>query len=171
MSLKGLSAQFMARRRSLLAYAYALVQDYASAEDLAQETYLEMADACEKGTEIGDLGAWCRSVVRHKVFRVWREQKRGRCVLVPDLAERLADAFEEHAAEVDSWEQKSRALSRCLDKLQAKHRKVIDQKYLGGLSAERIAEQMHSTRAAVYALLARLRRTLQACIASSTGEV
>ncbi len=56
-------------------YAYSLVGNEAEAEDITQETFLELFRAQASGESVQWIGAWMRTVAKRLVYRNYRETR------------------------------------------------------------------------------------------------
>ena len=161
--LPRLSAQFLAGRERLFAYALALVRSRTVAEDLFQDTYLALTQAVARGEAIADLPAWCRGVVRNLALRHWQERQRLAHLPSGELLDRIDRAF---AEEADDDEHLMRALATCRGTLGGDALGLLDLKYVQDLPMRTIAERTRRTERAVITALARIRRRLMDCIAT-----
>lgn len=151
----------MERRTELLAYARIIVGDYALAEDIFQEA---LVVAVEGGPELPDqdFGRWIREVVRRNALEALRKQQRRPRLLDPVLLEALEPAWE---ALDGRWTQDSgTALRDCMEKLSAKARRFLADRYENGLTGQKLAERMGLTVKSAYATLTRIHRALETCV-------
>ena len=65
---------------ALVAYAYAMLTDYAAAEDVVQNALLVVARRHEDFEEGSSMLAWCRSIVRSEVLAHLSKRRRERPV-------------------------------------------------------------------------------------------
>ena len=130
-------------RVDLVAYARALLGDFAEAEDAVQETMLVVVKKFEQFQEGTSMLAWCRSMVRLEVLRMKQKRRRERT-----LAERLLDdavdaAFAEskEVRQHDDTETWRSALERCLAQISERGRRILKARFIDGveLSSDRRA--------------------------------
>ena len=153
-------------RADLMAYARALLGNYAAAEDVVQETMLVVVKKFDQFQHGTSMLAWCRSIVRLEVLRLKQRNQRERT-----LAERLLDdaidaAFEEfqtarHRDDAESWRE---ALQRCLQQVPERGRGVLKARFADELSYQQIGERVGMTIEAVRKALFRLKRQLRSCV-------
>ena len=68
------------------------------------------------------------------------------------------------ASDASSRNVASQCLARCIERLPAEHRKLLQLRYSDGLAIEAIARQVERTGEAVYRALSRIRRALHDCV-------
>ncbi len=61
--------------KQLLRYAYSLVQNWSEAEDITQETFVELFRANASGKPVEWIGAWTRTVSKRIAYRNYRERR------------------------------------------------------------------------------------------------
>ena len=155
-------------RTELLAYARALLGNYAAADDVVQEALLVVFKKFDQFQEGTSILAWCRSIVRIEVLLAKRRHQRER-----SLPERLLDdaidaAFDEFQAagrnEAESWRE---ALRRCLERVPERGRRVLSGRFADELSYQQIGERLGMTIEAVRKALFRLKRQVKSCVERS----
>jgi len=127
------------------------VRDAHSAEDLVEETFLELVRNC-RGVTGGPqaIRAWVYRAARNNLYDLRRRQGRR--------PERLMDTLpEERAAELSPAEQvvdkdTAAALRTALAALPPKQQEVLTLRYLGDLSGPEVAEVLDTTEGAVRSL-------------------
>ena len=157
-AVKGL----MKDRARLIAYIYAIVRDWHLAEDLFQDV---SALAIEKHDRIVDsdhLLLWARKAARNKSLEALRKRKYTPLTLADDVIELLDGAW----LEIDRTDSDLEVdyLRICLQKLSPRAQRVVNLKYVEGLSGVQIAELVGSKVHSVYVSLTRAHRNLEACI-------
>lgn len=167
--LSNLSRRFLAQRDELFAYAYCLVRSRPVAEDIFQDVYVALAAAAERGEDIADLPGWCRGVARNLAHRHWQQRERTRAMPSEELVEAIDASFREPPAADD--DALHRALAACRERLARSAAELLDLRYARDLSLAEIARRTGRGEHALAVALARLRRTLMACIRSRLGEV
>lgn len=147
--------------RALTLYVYALVSRQADAEDILQQTKMEMWKSFggfERGT---NFVAWARKVAFHQILGYRRKSKRDPLPLSDEMLEKLSD----HVAGLSEHDQLRReALESCLHRMTGDQRRLILLRYQEELGVDRIAEKLSSTPGAVYRALSRMRLGLADCV-------
>lgn len=155
--------QFLASQRVLRAYVQAATRDVHETDDLLQQVGHELWERFDEYDPSRPFGAWAMGYARIQVLR-WRQQ-RARSSKVKPLSqaaiEAVAAAAEGFAAEPDD---RPALLAACLQRLEAKVRKLLELRYMTGLPIKEIADQLGRQVAAVEMALVRARRALRECV-------
>jgi len=161
---------FLASERELFRYVAALVPDISDAEEIVQQTAVELWGRFDRFDPSQAFTPWaCRfalNVVKQWVSR--REKWRG--LLDEGLAEQLAGRREELRP---AFDQRMKHLDGCLEKLPAEQRGIVQAYYFRRESVEAIAANARRSVEGVYKVLQRVRAMLRECIerAMRTGEM
>lgn len=148
--------------RELAAFVRMLVGGGDRAEDLYQETCLEIWRSRERFESGADFGRWARGVARNVVLRACRS--RGGAPTTPfgpEVVEQLAEAWEER---LDGPTEREVALRACLDELSAPHQQLMDLAYREERSHAEVAASTGRTTGSVKVLLHRIRKKLMDCV-------
>ncbi len=132
-------------------------------DDVAQEVYLDFALHPERRpSEVAPL-RWLRGMARNCSHEYFRSQSRqGRQLSA--IADLLVTPASDDAHEAETQEIHLQALERCLDKLPADHRSLIEGHYRDGRPVAELAAEQGRTAGAMHMLLARLREALRHCM-------
>ncbi len=157
----------MRHREALVAYAFALLRNWASAEDVFQESLLIMAKKWEEFRPDGEILAWARGIVRFKALDALRAGGREQLVGDEELfglidrrfQERLTDEFSERLAAMKT------ALETCVGKLGKVARMLLLSFYRDGLSANDLAQRERRSVNGLRVELFRIRQALRRCCA------
>ena len=147
---------------ALVAYAHALLADYAAAEDVVQNAFLVVARRYEDFEEGTSILAWCRGIVRLEILSHLRERRREPAVEDRILQDAMDAAFVAH----QSAEAGPRAdhLRDCLAKLAGRARDLIRLRYEENAGYEQIAEALQMGLEAVRKGLLRTKQQLRECV-------
>ena len=140
-------------------YAYALLRDTHTAEDITSQVMLALLKGIEQiDPENPKISAWLRSVVRHKVADHHRQVYRAKDHL-PGVAQQQLSRDEplDPSAELLAAEKKTQILD-ILDNLPERQRIALEWKYVEGLRIREITQRLEETEKAVEATLYRARR-------------
>ena len=155
-------------RSRILAMIVAMVHDFEVAEDLFQETVLEILKSEDQFDPLRSFTPWACGVAKNVVRRYWRRQKqqptRGVSDLVADLAQVSAEAAD------DLWRHERVALRRCLQKLPARMQQLLLLRYAHNCKGRELAERAAYRQGSIRTTLARLRRQLRQCIQVQTAQ-
>jgi len=147
--------------RRLYAYVMSLVVNLEDADEIVQNTKLklwEQFDRFERGT---DFAAWACTVGYYEVlsFRNARAGEREQ------FGEAFVQAVAAQAAEVaDTQDARRRALSVCLEKLDAATRAFVLRSYTAGVQIKDVAAEIGRSVTATYQYLWRTRKRLHDCV-------
>ena len=154
--------QFVANEPQVRAFVRACLPDAADVDEVMQETSLvawkKFVDRPEPDSA---FGAWLCLIAKYEILMHRRRHARDRLVLDEDVIELLA---EEASDEVSRREAHLRTLDACLEELPRERRELLRAAYAPGAMIKDLAVQVGRTEAALYQLLARLRRTLLECV-------
>jgi RNA polymerase sigma-70 factor, ECF subfamily len=151
----------------LFGYLYALVHNASDAEDLYQETSLELWSKFSEYREGTNFFAWATTTARYKVLNFVRVRKR-RWQFTVELQGKLSNVFDE--LDADLLEVRLEALEGCKEKLTEVDRKLLDACYGSDLSLRETADQLGRSPKSVYRALDRIREVLMKCIEDSLGK-
>jgi RNA polymerase sigma-70 factor (ECF subfamily) len=148
-------------QRRLFLFILAQAPNPVEAEEILQETNLVIWRKSHTYREGTNFYAWgCRIAVL-EVLK-FRDRRRRQAVI-------LSDAFVEAIAReavfnVESLEERRRALLACLARLAPSDRDLIRRRYAPGETGKTVARQLGRPANSVYQSLSRIRRTLLDCI-------
>ncbi len=147
-----------AHHAALWRYLRYLGADRSLADDLVQETFVQLMQDQPQQRSPRETAGWLRTVARNRFLMQLRRERRQ----VPfDLD--AADAAWE-ASDADHTEVRHAALRECLQTLQGKAREVVMLRYEQQLSGEEIAKRLGISHANVRVLLHRVRESLRQCV-------
>jgi RNA polymerase sigma-70 factor (ECF subfamily) len=169
--------QFVAARDHVLAFVLALTRNREASEEVVQELSVHVLRQAERGAEPDDPLAWMLGAARHRVADYYRARTRDERNLkrLMAMAAEMEAAFVEHrpalseegsAGGSDEEREDPRAshLRRCLEKLSAKTRLMLDARYARSASIDAIAAKLSWTSGSVKVALAKARRALGDCV-------
>ena len=131
------------------------------AHDVLQNTNVAL---CKRANDYDDSRpflAWAFVFARFEVMAWRKTQQRSHLVLDDELVNQFADELVEGD---DSCGQRLAALEQCLERLPARQRELLAERYEFNRSVQRIAARLDMSDNSVAALLYRIRRSLQTCI-------
>lgn len=149
-------------RSKIMAVIIAMVRDFDLAEDLFQQTVLEILRGAEFDAS-RDFLPWASGVARNVVRRHWRsaaKQPTAGSQEWLDVLSRLAVEEQEE----DVWQAERAALHVCLNKLPDKMRRLFLLRYGQNCKAEELARQSSFPLGSLRTTLARLRLKMRHCI-------
>ncbi|MCE9619668.1 MAG: RNA polymerase sigma factor [Planctomycetes bacterium] len=147
----------------LMAFACAVCRDRAAADDLFQETLLRAWKGLEEYDRARPFGAWLRGIARNTAYELFRKSMRTVDDAVLNVVAAQADRFD--GTQGTEFREQLEVLEECIAALTRPYAETIEMTYRGGLSIERIAEQVSSNTEAVKKRLQRARAMIAECLA------
>lgn len=153
--------QFTRSQRALYLFILAQIGNVAEAEEVLQETNVDILAKHEQFQQGTNFLAWARQVATFEVLQ-WRQRKgRDRLRFSDEFVEAVA---REAAEQSEQTEARRKALELCLEKLRPEDRELIQTRYQPGNSGKELAEDLGRPANSVYQSLGRIRRMLLECI-------
>lgn len=160
---EALSKEFLNQRHSLMAFIRGMLRDDVIADDIFQEVWVQLYQACENGTEIQDLAKWMRGVARNLILKHWRKERSSKVVVNSEILEITSVIFDEQDAQREYWDQRRKALRQCMGKLPVGSRQLLELRYDNKHPVARIAEILNKSAASIMMNLSRIRTSLSQC--------
>jgi RNA polymerase sigma-70 factor, ECF subfamily len=153
-------------RDALLSHSYAMLRDWAQAEDVLQEAFVIAVEKGEEFQEGSNIYSWVRQIVHFKTLEALRARKTQAIPQEEELLETVAATLESHLDEESAERQKVRqvALQECVAKLERFQLGVLEGFYWQSKSCEELAVSCGKSVNAVRLLLSRLRQGLRDCV-------
>jgi RNA polymerase sigma-70 factor (ECF subfamily) len=153
--------EITACQSALYAYVCALLSGSAGASDVLQETNLVLWEkAAEYDPHLPFL-PWAFRIAHFQVLAHRKKCAREKLLFDDEMLAAVSDAIRRRDATAD---QELEALDRCLAKLPAHHRSVVDARYVDAEPVESIAARLGRAPNAVAAELYRARKLLADCV-------
>lgn len=149
-----------AHQRQLWRFLVALGCNAADADDLTQETFLNLLRGNFTWQGHEETGAYLRKAAKNLFISSLRRRKLA--LLAPnfdDVDAQWAD-FERECP----FDRRVELLRQCIDALEDRPRKAVDLRYRDDASRERMARELGLSEAGVKTLLERLRDRLRECV-------
>ena len=150
----------------LVAYAYALLRDWALAQDVVQNAYLVVMEKWRDFEPGTSLFAWTRAIVRLKSLEMIRTRSRESTAdgeLLGELVEQSMNEYLDEGA-ADRQREMMHKLQTCLQKITERSIELLLERYAKRRSYDEMASIFSMSVEAVRKSLYRVRRTLQACV-------
>jgi RNA polymerase sigma-70 factor (ECF subfamily) len=154
--------RFVRSQDRIYAYVALLLPNRADAEEVFQQTSLILWKKWQQFDPARDFVRWACGVAHLEVRNFLRKHAdKGRVYLSEDV---LAEVAEVRLESHDVLEARRQALRRCLDRLEAGTRELLERCYAGRESIKTIAESRGQRPNVLYMTLKRLRRALFDCV-------
>ncbi len=148
-----------------MAMIIAMTGDFETAEDLFQETIVEILKSQTLFDFERSFIPWACGVARNVVHRYWKK-KQNTTKKYSGLIEDLARLSTE--AENDIWRKERIALRHCLQKVPEHLRKLLLLRYGYNYKGRKLAEKADIRQGSIRTTLSRLRNKLRRCIQLQT---
>jgi RNA polymerase sigma-70 factor (ECF subfamily) len=151
----------------LRTYICTLVRDRSVTDDLLQEANLALWKNRTAFDSNRDFISWACGMALIAVLRYRRKVASDKLLFDEALLNTLTADFIE---QVEDWELRERALSKCLKKLSVKDRWLLETRYSSGVTTAQIAQQLGRPLSTVYSSLARIREALFRCMQMAIAQ-
>jgi len=161
MSSSLLAREWAKSQQSIAAYIASLVSNFTEAEELLQETAMQVFQNADRYDSQRPFLPWALGIARN-VVRHYRRQQSSRRKLFEDVViEELAKEFEELAGHREDL---CRSLVSCQKELPDHHQYLCSLRYEQDLSPQEIASRLNVTSGQVRMSLQRIREQLGKCV-------
>lgn len=151
-------------RGMLFGFIYSLVRDVAVAEEILQEVAVVAMEKERRADEIiREPAAWLKEVVRRLVQAGFRTRQGRLITLDQEYLEQVSLGFQD-AAGGDFHHTRLDALGSCLERMNDRHRALLQRRYVAGDSYDDIAKGSNRSPGALRVLVHRLQRQLADCV-------
>src|SRR5436190_17657217 len=142
-------------------YINAVVPDFQEAEDLLQDVAVILLRKFPEYDGQRPFAAWAIGIAKREVLMARRRHARSLLCYQPDLLDRISEAYEELAPELEA---RSRALRDCLRTIRGRASQLLLLRYEDALKPNAIAGRIGMAVVAVRVMLSRARAALRECI-------
>jgi RNA polymerase sigma-70 factor, ECF subfamily len=149
-------------RSRLLAVIIAMVRDFDAAEELFQETVVEILRSQDRYVSGRAFFPWACGIAKNVVRRYWERESRKPLPLAQEVLARLAEIATD--TEPELWREEQAALQVCLQKLPPRQNRLFVLRYGHNLKGQNLAERARIKQGSIRTTLARLRGQLRRCI-------
>jgi RNA polymerase sigma-70 factor, ECF subfamily len=162
------AARWTAAQPAIAAFVRSLIFNLTSAEEVLQRVAVALVRKYERYDPSRPFVAWAIGVAKFEVLYYRRQQAMDKHIFDDELVEKIADSYQ---ILVEKFNPYGDALSKCLDELEGRPRKVVHLRYADGLTTPNIAEELQITVGAVRMLLWRARGALRQCVEQRIADV
>jgi RNA polymerase sigma-70 factor, ECF subfamily len=147
--------------RQWKAYVVSLLPNWADADDILQDTKLELWERFAEYDPAGDFGAWARKIILFRVMTFRTRSGRERAHFSQEAFDLVAV---EAAHIVDQADVRFRVLASCLQKLTDAARQLLWRCYATGVTIKDVALSLGRSIRGTQQAVAKIRSDLQQCI-------
>jgi RNA polymerase sigma-70 factor, ECF subfamily len=160
---------FLSSERELFRYVAALVPDVGDAEEIVQQTAVELWKKFDQYDAQQPFTPWACRFAIHIVKQWVASRQRWQSLLERGLAEELVNRRDQLRPQ---FEIRLSHLDQCLEKLPPEQRGIVEAYYFRRQSIDAIAAETRRSVESVYKTLQRIRLLLRQCIerAEQKGE-
>lgn len=145
-----------------------MVHDFDLAEELFQETVVEILKSEESFDPTRKFVPWACGVAKHVVLRHWKRQKQaptnGKSSILAELASIVVEGDDQ------LWRGERVALRRCFQKLNPRMQRLLLLRYGHNIKGKQLSQQAAIEAGSIRTTLARLRCQLRQCIHAQTVQ-
>lgn len=139
-----------------------MVRDYELAEELFQETVIEILKSEERFDPTRRFVPWACGIARNVVLQHWRKNSKVASSGLTDLISELAIVASE--GDDESWRQERIALQNCVQRLPQKMQRLVLLRYGHNIKGNELAKMSRIRAGSIRTTLSRLRSKLRCCI-------
>ncbi|NOY41386.1 MAG: sigma-70 family RNA polymerase sigma factor [Planctomycetes bacterium] len=158
---------FLANQRRIFSYVVVLVPNFATAEDIVQESAAMMWEKFDQFTPGTNFAAWAIRIAKFKVLEHRRRGQRKRLLFSDDLVVQIADDAADMADEAAA---RDRALAHCIEELGERERQLVSLRYTQGSTLEKMGLQIDRSVVTVRKRLRSILAALEKCISRRIAE-
>jgi RNA polymerase sigma-70 factor (ECF subfamily) len=168
-SKDGLFLEITQHRSRIMGVIVAMVRDFDAAEDVFQDTVVEILRSADRFDRSREFLPWAKGIARNVVKRYYRSASRGMSAVDVQNLEYMGGLMEEDP-EADVWEEERKALRHCLEKVDARNRRLLALRYERNIKGRRLAGCLNLSEKSVRTILHRVRGALRRCIERRVGR-
>jgi RNA polymerase sigma-70 factor (ECF subfamily) len=161
-------ALIVAQQAGVWRYLRYLGCDRAQADDLTQETFLQVLRHGFEERGERETGAFLRTVARNCFLMSVRKTRHVQNVEDLDLADAT---YEQGRGDEEAGEARLRALRQCLETIQGRARHALEMQFMQHRTGEDIAIALEMSHENVRVTLHRAKQALKKCIEGKLGQV
>ncbi|MCO6043675.1 sigma-70 family RNA polymerase sigma factor [Aeoliella sp. ICT_H6.2] len=153
----------------MFSFIYSMLHNQADAEDVYQQTTIVMWEKFGEYQPGTSFVNWALAIAHNKIKQFRRQTGRDRLHFDDRVMQLMAETYSELEVRKSSSE-RFEGLLHCLSKLTDKQRRVLRLRYSDSFSIQDLAQRERKSEAAMVMVLARLRKSLQACITAAISR-
>jgi len=158
---------FSRHQHQILALIRVLVPDYATSQDVFQDTSLELWRSFDSYRAGAPFLPWAAIIAKRQVIRSWRKKHSVQTGFSEELLESLTTEFVE---ESEVFEQRRIALRTCVRQLPSRQQELLKRFYLDSETVAEISLTWHRSVHGIYKALKVVRKTLADCVTKKLEE-
>ena len=148
-------------QKKIFLFILSMVHNKADAEELMQQTAMDMWKMFERFQKGTSFAAWGCTIAKYRILDYRKKQQKNRLFLSPEVYEQVMLEMQKSEKESDK---KKDALQGCLKKLKDSDLKMLMMHYEDDVSYKNIAEKLKVSKTGIYKVMTRIHMNLQKCI-------
>ena len=148
-----------ARLRGLVALS---LSDRGDVLEVVQESFVDAWRGLDHFDQAREFGPWLRTICRNRTLKFLRDR-------LPKRRRELALVDEALIAAPVAIDGRLAALRRCLEQLDADHRRLLEQRYANDVAVQDLAVALGKSPNAVSMILLRLKDVLHRCMSGAAS--
>ena len=146
----------------LTSFAWYITADFQASEDLFQDLVVKALTSNESFGDFTQLRRWSTVVVKHAALNWLRDRNKYHILVDHKVLEALAHDWPN--ADEQNYRVPLEVLSQCVKKLNARNQRLVQLRYVQGLSSGDIAKQLKRKVETIYQAITRVHFKLRGCI-------
>ncbi len=158
---------FMEHQKTIYSYIFSLVYNSDAAEDILQETATamwEMYSDFEPGT---NFGAWGVTIAKYRVYEYVKKKHSKQVSMSDKLLEQISECA---ITKINNIGNHTKALHKCLEKLNDKDRKLLEIRYYEKVKVKDMAVRVNRPVQGLYQAMSRIHNILYKCIQNTLRQ-
>ena len=152
---------YQARVRAFVARSVHRAEDVF---DIVQDALVDALKNIQRFDPEQELGPWLRAVCRNRMLNFVRARRVRLSAAVALVEQALEEQWVDQETALDEVSEEVRALQKCVDRLDAPQRELIDLRYKRNIPVNDLARRLRRSAAALSMTLFRIRAVLQKCM-------
>jgi RNA polymerase sigma-70 factor (ECF subfamily) len=153
--------------REVFGFIFAMLQNRADAEDVYQQTAMVLWKKFANFETGTNFVAWAIRVAQFEIKDYVKARRRRKVFFNDEILEAIAAQYQAESNEFR--ERRLDALGKCIEKLSARDRSLLDRCYAVERDYHKIARAENKTVSAVYKAISRIRKMLYLCVQRSVA--
>lgn len=160
--IEKLLREYYSQQGMLKGYIYSVIRDYHATDDILQEIAIVVAQKAATFDFDRPTRPWFMGIAKKQIQRWFRAKGKRQVHVSFDLLEDFICENENFTT--DAMTSRETALKKCVSKLPAKQKNILNLRYADGMNCEEIAGVVHRSVQGIYAVLKRLKGSLRTCV-------
>jgi RNA polymerase sigma-70 factor (ECF subfamily) len=143
-----------------------LVANHNNADDIMQETSIQMYEKFNSFEKGSDFLAWAKTIAKYKTLEFLKKQKKDKVVFNQEIVELIDQDSQGHQKKQDEWLD---ALRKCVSLLPQPDRQLLHIRYYENERITAIASRFGCSFQRIYRDMARINGLLVQCVRRKIG--